>query len=240
MMKPYLIYIAAVLLALFLATPVRAQNTDSITVISSPSVKEDTNIRTAPVPSRIKPARPDNFWRRVSLGGWLSFQFGSITGISVSPEVKVRTVNQLWVGLGLTYQYSHFKDWYYNTATKETEDFSSNTVGGRIFLRYYLSGLVNNFLGNIFVHTEYEYLSYIRPYTYAPQQLTNYYLDPYGNKYVKGNSVIEINSIFIGGGYRQPISDRAFFDLMILFNLNDTPYSPYTNPIFRFGFGMGL
>ena len=221
-MKRYLIIIATLFLALASATPSFAQNNDSIVVISSPSVREDSVSATRPAPSRANAPRPDNFWRRVSVGGWLSFQFGTITGVSVSPEVKVRLVNQLYPGAGFIYQYAYYNDYYIDPVTNQPADFSSSIVGGRFFLRYYLSGIVDNFLGNFFAHTEYEYLSYV------------------GHSENYGDEVYNISSIFVGGGYKQPVSDRAFFDFLLLFNLNDTPDSPYTNPIFRFGFGIGL
>jgi hypothetical protein len=221
-MRPYLIYIAAIFLLVAIPHTTFCQNADSITVISSPSMKGDTNSYSNPLPNKIKPPKPDNFWRRVSVGGWLSFQFGNITGISISPEVKVRAVNQLYPGVGFIYQYALYRDYYVDPTTNQWEDYSSSIVGARFFLRYYLSGLVDNFLGNFFAHTEYEYLSYVG------------HADNYPNE------VVNINSIFVGGGYKQPVSKNAFFDLLILFNLNDTPNSPYTNPVFRFGFGMNL
>lgn len=218
----YLIYIAAVLLTILPAQPLFAQTPDSITVISSPSAAADTISYAAATHNKIKATRPDNFWRRVSAGGWLSFQFGNITGISISPEIKVRAVNHLYPGIGFLYQYTMFKDWYYDPQTMQTVDVSSNIVGGRVFLRYYLAGFFDNFIGNFFAHTEYEYLSYV------------WHSDNFQDE------VVHINSIFVGGGYKQPISNRAFFDFLILFNLNDTPNSPYTNPVIRFGFGIGL
>lgn len=221
-MKTHHIYIAGGILALILSLPTSAQNNDSITVISSRSTKTDTTSYVTPKTFTPRTPRPDNFWRRVSVGGWTSFQFGSITAISVSPEVKVRTVDNLYPGIGLIYQYSLYKDWIVDPATQDYLDISSNIIGGRVFLRYYLSGLFDNFLQNFFLHTEYEYLYYVSK----------------SEKY--SDFVSEINSIFVGGGYKQPISDRAFFDFLVLFNLNDTPESPYTNPVLRFGFGIGL
>jgi hypothetical protein len=58
--------------------------------------------------------------------------------------------------------------------------------------------------------------------------------------YIPGKDIVEFNSIFVGGGYRQPIGNRVSMDLLILFNLNDSYNSPYSNPIFRLGVGVGL
>ncbi len=185
-----------------------------------------------------KPAIPkDNFWRRLSVGGNVGFQFGTVTGIMISPEVRIRTVDQLYVGLGFTYQYFRYRDYYWDDINKNYLDFSSNVYGGRIYLRYYLRSLFHSWIGNLFAHAEYEYMAYIQPYHYDP--LGRIY-DPYNNTLAPGQSTVSYNSVLIGGGYSQPIGGRVFMDLLILFNLNDTYYSPYSNPVFRIGVGVGL
>jgi hypothetical protein len=183
--------------------------------------------------------KSDDFWRRVNVGGYVSLQIGNVTGIVVSPDMSVRMVDQLYGGVGFTYQYYWYKNYYLDTKTNPPEylNYSASVYGGRIFFRYYLRSLFDNFLGNIFAHAEYEYLYYVRPYKYDPQ---GYILDPYYNKFSPGKDAVEINSLFVGGGYEQPLGGRAFLDILILFNLNDSYNSPYTNPVFRIGFGVGL
>jgi hypothetical protein len=44
----------------------------------------------------------------------------------------------------------------------------------------------------------------------------------------------------VGAGYSQPLGEHMFLDLLILFNINETYNSPYTNPLFRLGFGYGF
>ena len=237
-------YTLAGMLAFTAFTPAAvSQNNDSITVIQyqeTPQKPVDTTDYRAPAVPKIQKARPDNFWRRVSVGGWLGFQFGSITSVAISPEVKVRLVDQLYLGLGFTYEYVRYNDFFIDVRDGSFVDFSNSIYGGRIFARYYLGSLFDNFLANVFFHAEYEYLYSVVPYRQASQGV-GYLNIPYTNNYyVDGRSVSEINSIFVGGGYRQPIGGRAFIDFLLLFNLNDTPYSPYNNPLFRIGFGMGL
>lgn len=182
--------------------------------------------------------KPKDFWHRISVGGNLGFQFGSVSGIIISPEVMVRIVDQLYGGLGFTYEYNKFRNYYFDTTNNQYLNFTLNIYGGRIFCRYYLSSIFDNFLGNLFVHAEYEYLTYTRPYVYDP---TGSIIDPFtGLSYSRGKQIIEVNSLFIGGGYRQPVGGRVFLDLMILYNLNDSYDSPYSNPLFRVGFGVGL
>jgi hypothetical protein len=184
------------------------------------------------------PENHNNFWRRVSVGGNLGFQVGSVTGITVSPDIGIRIVDQLYLGLRLTYQYYSYKNYYYDYTSGDYISFQSNVFGGGIYARYVLSSLFDGFLGNLFTHAEYEYLAYLSPYAQTSQK-TNI-VDPYGFYYVKGQETVEFNSIFLGGGYRQPIGNKVSMDIMILFNINDTYNSPYSNPIFRIGVGVGL
>jgi hypothetical protein len=186
-----------------------------------------------------KPQRPDNFWHRVSVGGNVGFQFGNVTAITVAPEVRIRTVDQLHVGLRFIYQYISYKNYFYDISNDKYLSYKSNVFGGGVYLRYYLSSLFDNFLGNVFAHVEYEYLAYKRPFIQddggsIQGPPPSYYM------YRHGNDLVEFNSFFVGGGYRQPIGNRVAMDLLILFNVNDTYNSPYSNPVIRIGVGVGL
>lgn len=49
-----------------------------------------------------------------------------------------------------------------------------------------------------------------------------------------------VTSLLIGGGYSGQVGGRLSTNLLILYNLNDSVYSPYTNPVIRAGFGFDL
>jgi len=185
-----------------------------------------------------KPRKPDSFWRRVAVGGDVGFQFGNVTGINIAPEVRIRTIDQLHVGFRFIYQYYRYKHYFVDTKSNEYRDFKSSVYGGGIYLRYYLSSLFDNFLGNLFAHTEYEYLTYTRPFTECdPSEGSisdGYYW------YRPGKQTIEVNSLFVGGGYRQPIGNRVSMELLLLYNINESYNSPYSNPVFRLGVMVGL
>lgn len=51
---------------------------------------------------------------------------------------------------------------------------------------------------------------------------------------------VNVTSVFVGGGYRSMIGDRAFASILLLYNINDSYNSPYTNPVLRVSFGFGL
>ncbi|MFK5856808.1 MAG: hypothetical protein QM503_11800 [Bacteroidota bacterium] len=92
---------------------------------------------------------------------------------------------------------------------------SYNDFGGSLFARH-------RFLDFLFGHVEYEVLSV---------------------QYVNVNFEDErrtINSLFIGGGLFQSMGGRGFATIAILYNVLESEYSPYTNPVIRIGFGVGF
>lgn len=93
-----------------------------------------------------------------------------------------------------------------------TYTYETNTYGGSVFARY-------NVYDGLFAYTEYELLN----------------LEAYDT-----GRRMDVYSWFVGGGYSQPIGARASMNIMILYNLSETRYTPYTNPIFRVGFGIGI
>jgi hypothetical protein len=181
--------------------------------------------------------KKQDFWNRVSVGGNLGLQFGTVTAIDVSPEIMIRVVDQFHLGVGFSYDYLQTKDYFWDDTNQKWLDFKANVYGGRVFARYYLRSLFDNFLGNFFAHAEYEYLYYTRPFVQDPNGTI---IDPYGYTYKQGKDIMEISSLYVGVGYEQPISQRVFIDLVVLYNLNETYQSPYSNPVFRLGFGFRL
>lgn len=49
-----------------------------------------------------------------------------------------------------------------------------------------------------------------------------------------------ISSLFLGGGIFQSMGGRGFATIVVLYNVLETKYSPYSNPVIRIGFGVGL
>ena len=151
---------------------------------------------------------------RIDFGGYLGAQFGSVTIIDIAPIASYRITEKLYTGLGLTYMY--YKDNRYVPA------FSLSSYGGSVFAGYYV-------WRDLFVHVE-----------YAPLYIPDYYDYYMPVTPMQGEKAPWAHDIYIGGGYRQWIGDRASVNLMILWNLNESIYSPYRNPIIRIGFGVGL
>ncbi len=167
-----------------------------------------------------------SFGSRIFTGGSLGLQFGNITLIDVSPMIGYRLTEDIDVGVNLTYKYYNYNDYYKYTDPQTNKiqyfDLKTNILGGGIFGRYH-------FTENLFAHLEVEYLSF---------SIDKYSI--YNNGLISKKEKVGITSLFVGGGYKQEIGYNSFFTLMILYNLNETTNSPYTNPIIRAGFGIGL
>jgi hypothetical protein len=148
---------------------------------------------------------------RFFVGGGLGVQFGTVTVIDVSPHVGYLFTEHLAGGVGLTYQ-------YYNDARYKPA-YSTSIYGARIFGRYY-------FLENLIAHAEYEYQNY-----------DQYLVGPV----MPGTPErIGVHNVYLGGGYRQIVGGRTGISILVLWNVNETIYSLYSNPIIRMGVDVGL
>lgn len=96
---------------------------------------------------------------------------------------------------------------------------SFHSYGGKVFGR----ALVYD---NFFLHSEYE-------------MLNTFYLEVDNVRQEIRERRVNINALLAGGGYRQMIGDRTSVDIMVLFDLIDSQYSPYSSPIVRIGFSGG-
>lgn len=152
-----------------------------------------------------KPKPNERFTDKLFFGGNIGLQFGTVTFFDFSPLAGYRINDKISAGVGITYQYYHYKDRYY--------DFQTNVYGGRIFGRYF-------FTDYLFAHAEYEYLN-LEAFDFRRHR-------------------VDVGSLMAGGGYYQRFSQRAGIMAMLLYNFTESVYTPYTNPIFRVGFVVGL
>ncbi len=163
-----------------------------------------------PLIERVKNEPADRFVDHLYFGGSLGLQFGSQTYIELAPIVGYKITDRLSAGLGLKYIYYKFKDSY------ASNSYTSNIYGGGPFARFIL-------LEGLFLHAEYEILNLEVP-------------DIYFRNYSRKN----ISSVFLGAGYRQMIGNNSSLDFLFLYNINESIYSPYSNPVIRIGFGLGI
>lgn len=153
--------------------------------------------------------------KRLYFGGGLGFGMSSYsTSLMIAPVIGYRLTPDVDIGIRLNYTYYHYKDNIYK--------YSTNNYGAGVFARYYLF-----FFNDLFLHAEYEALNYERAVDVT----------------INGDVITErdlVSSLFLGGGYRQWIGQNAFVGITVLFNLLDSYDSPYNNPIFRIGVGVGI
>ncbi len=103
----------------------------------------------------------------------------------------------------------------YYSQTYGNQRFVSTIYGGGGFGRYH-------FFENFFAQVGIERLSVLDYRSIIP------------------NSRVWIDNILVGGGYRQQFTERGSFVAAIFYNLNQTPLSPYPNPIIQIGFNINL
>jgi len=162
-------------------------------------------------PSAEKPSFKD----RIFTGGGFGLSFSNYSDyFSISPIIGYKITPKLAAGVGIQYQYTKYKQY--------SPSFTTNNYGGSIFARY-------NFYGPLFLHAEYEYLSY-EYFGYAGERLRKGY-----------------NSVLAGGGFFQPVGRHAGIFLMALYNFTyknpTSPYEvlPYNSPwILRAGITAGF
>lgn len=174
---------------------------------------------------------------RFILEGGLGMQFGSITFVEISPAVGYKLTKNFVPGIGLTWQYSEYRDYFLNTQTNETVSRKNNIYGIRAFARYFIPAFTEVLNGNLFLHAEYEYLTFERDFRL---DATGAFMDPYGYPYSKGKERLNVPGILIGGGLSQRFGGRVFANILFLYNLNQTKETPYSNPVIRFGIGAGF
>ena len=150
---------------------------------------------------------------------WLSF--GSMTYIDLAPMVGYHVFDRLAIGLGPHYIYQSQK-----ASPAIPYDYQTHSYGLKGFARFSLITNAEEFLpirlfSELFAHFEYEGLSLERAY----------YVPPYTDE---GRFIYQ--GILLGGGLSQRVGMYNSVSLTVLWNLNESTISPYSNPIFRVGF----
>jgi hypothetical protein len=182
------------------------------------------------------------FRERIIVGGGLGFSIGSYSSlVDVSPIIGYIITNELVAGVGFTYKYYRYKDYYALVSSSGQDvsfyDFKTNIYGMSFWARYYLTKTEIPVIENIFLHAEVEPLMFVNKYTLDP---AGEYRDVYGNRYVREDDRINVTGYFLGGGLRQMLGSRSYMYLELLWNFNDELYSPYSNPRIRIGVAAGF
>ncbi|MFO7656071.1 MAG: hypothetical protein R6W78_03315 [Bacteroidales bacterium] len=158
-----------------------------------------------------------NFRDRIYFGGDFSLQFGSLTFIELSPIIGYYITPRLSSGIGIIYQYYREKVFLPDTV------FKAHNYGGRVFAKYLLIDNISKYVpiqmnAGLTGYCESEFLNMDGSFSR--------YLDP---------GRFWLNNFYLGGGMVFAIGRRSKMNVLVLWNLNDTGESPYSNPVVRIG-----
>jgi len=148
----------------------------------------------------------ERFADRLMYGGDFYLQFGTIRQVILSPRVAYKFTEKYSAGVGISFM-------YYDNKNYNNETF---VYGGSLFMDYTLFNFV-------FAHCETESLN-METYDLAPFSTTKWIAT---REWVTG--------VYVGGGISIPMGERAKTVLMVLYNLNQTRDTPFSNPQIRIG-----
>jgi hypothetical protein len=147
-------------------------------------------------------------------GGGFGMGFSTYgSSIQLAPTIGYRATPKLETGLRLLYNFYSVKQFDVRL--------NSHSYGGGPYVNYAI-------YRGLFAHAEYELLSF-----------EGFFINN-ANQQIDKLDRVNISSVFVGGGYRQYFSTNAYGVFMVLYNLNESINSPYSNPVFRIGFGFGF
>ena len=160
------------------------------------------------------PQAKNNFASHLSLGGSFGLQFGDVTFIELEPLLSYHFGQNFIIGLGPVYQYESADAQSYGGFS-----YTSSLYGGRIDALYFLP----DELSRVFLMGECDVLN-------LPEA------NPFTLQLSRGILTLPM----FGIGYKEPVSDKFFFCGYILWNFNNSPYNPYSNPIINVGIDVGI
>ena len=151
---------------------------------------------------------------------WLSF--GTSTYIEVSPLLGYHINDRLAVGIGPHYIFQSQRETIYYPVAYQTHIFGLKGFARFAFITRAEEYLPINIFSDLFVQVEYDGLSLEKAYFYAPSF-------PDEGRFI-------YQGFLVGGGISQRVGLFNSVSIMVLWDLNESSRSPFTNPVFRIGF----
>jgi|WetSurMetagenome_2_1015567.scaffolds.fasta_scaffold09026_8 hypothetical protein len=177
-------------------------------------------------PEQSKQKEKTRFIDKLVFGGDIGLSFGTITYIKLEPVVGYKITPRFTAGIGPIYIFEKYKNYNLQSSTYGGKAIASFTI-----LRGTESGGVFP-LGNLLLHAENEIVSVEPLYERITQIGTQYYYE-----YFFGSRKV-IDNLLLGFGLTQPIAGRFSVSIFALWDVTQSPYSPYSNPILKFGFNF--
>ncbi|HRO41389.1 MAG TPA: hypothetical protein PL009_01050 [Flavipsychrobacter sp.] len=167
---------------------------------------------------------------RLVIGGTLGFGMADkVLAFNIAPMVGYRITDKLAAGVGFGYQYFKQDDFFeivnYNTNEVYFRDFKASMISASVWARYLI-------LERLFAHAEYEHNFF---------SFDDYEYNYVRNEIDKFKEKIDVPSVLLGGGYRQPIGENASMYIMGFYDVLQREFSPYRGSIQpRIGFTIGF
>ncbi|MBK6540563.1 MAG: hypothetical protein IPG10_04625 [Flavobacteriales bacterium] len=158
------------------------------------------------------PDAPRPWKDRIWFGGGLGLSFGSVTNIAIEPMVGYKITKNGKLSAGVGISYQYFRD------NRGTYGYETSIYGGRLFTRYRI-------IEQLFAHVEYNQLSF---------ELPDYYQARLYRRWVP--------FLLVGGGYSARLGGNTYLTAMVLFDVIQDAYSPYSSgePWISAGVGFGF
>lgn len=171
---------------------------------------------------KAKTKEPERFSDRIFFGGSIGLLFGTVTRVDILPQVGFWVLPQWAVGVGGRYT---FRKGSYGIVGESTKPVKSHIWGVSGFTQIMPIRDLDKAFG-IGIHGG--------PIFQAEWE--GLYLDKsvgeVGTTSNLGRSWVHL--VLAGAGYHFPLGDKAALNLLAMWNLTDSKYSPYTsNPMLR-------
>lgn len=169
---------------------------------------------------------PKKFSDRFFWGGMLGLMVGHITQIDILPVGGIWIFPQWSVGVSGRYSFYNQR----GILLSDSRSYSSHIWGGAVFTQVlpipdFSEVFPIPFKGGIILHGEYEKM-------FIDRRVSN----PFGAN-VAGRTWVDL--VLVGFGYRQRIGERAAVNMLLLWEISKSEFSPYRqNPIIRVTFTL--
>ena len=160
-------------------------------------------LETEPPPSPVQ---------RIFYGGDLDLAFGTVTQISLSPQVGYRITNRFSAGVGIDYMFVYSE--FYN--------FKGSIFGGNVFASFTVIKSIGDLIPffrtdmGILIYGQFSYTNMGKFYTV-----------------LSAEEPMWIASPMLGLGFQVPIGRRSYMVLSVMYNFNESMYSIYSNPVVK-------
>lgn len=170
------------------------------------------------------------FSEKVFFGGALGLTIGDITQIDIIPVAGIWVFPQWSVGATGRYSYYSHRGYFVGGPTKP---YRTHILGYSVFTQVLPVPDFSEIFpkvkvhGGLMFHAEYERL-------YLDRRM----VDPAA---VNESGKTWVDLYLLGGGYRQRLGERAALNIMMLWELSESKFSPYPrNPMLRVNFTVQL